>query len=440
MRILALVLGLTLFFADPSSPQEKVQIDLADIEKEIEQAAGKSYHLGGFGEFQPSLFGIDRDSAFSRVRFYRDKQGALFDQYGFRLRLEGSYRKDIFSVFFKSDTSVRNEFQGWNEESKLFEAYVAVKPSANLVFEAGKKVMKWGKGYAWNPVSFIDQPKNPEDPEEALEGTTVTTADYIQSFDGPLKTLTLTTALIPVYKYINVKFGEPRRVNFASKLYLLAYDTDLDFMIFTGSSRTTRYGFDFSRNLTTNFELHGELAVINNLKSMVIDDRGQGSARTTDAVSYLLGLRYLSEQETTYIFEYYRNGTGFSPRQLSDFFVFAHNSYKNFLSSGNDNGLLHAAQLADGPYGRANPGRDYFYLRISQKEPFDILYFTPALTSILNARDGSAAIIPELSYNPMTNLELRLRAPTFIGRSRTEYGEKQNDYRVEFRIRYHFGL
>jgi hypothetical protein len=29
-------------------------------------------------------------------------------------------------------------------------------------------------------------PGGPEDPEEALEGTTVATADYIRSFDGPL--------------------------------------------------------------------------------------------------------------------------------------------------------------------------------------------------------------------------------------------------------------
>jgi hypothetical protein len=93
-----------------------------------------------------------------------------------------------------------------------------------------------------------------------LEGTTVATVDYIHSFAGPLKTLTLTTALIPVYKCVNAKFGELHRTNFASKLYLLLYDTDVDFMVLTGQSRTTRYGFDFSRNLTNNLEIHGEFA------------------------------------------------------------------------------------------------------------------------------------------------------------------------------------
>ena len=423
-------------------PQDKgkFEIDLSELQKEVDKIASKPYSLGGFAEFQPTLLGIDRDSAFSRVKFFKNKQGSTFDQYNFRLRLEGSYKKDIFSAFFKTDTLVRNDFEGWDEDTKLFEAYASVKPSPSFIMEAGKKVMKWGKGYAWNPVSFVARPKNPEDPEEALEGATLATADYIRSFDGALKTLTLTTALIPVYQHVNAKSGELGHVNFASKLYLLAYDTDVDLMIFTGSSRTTRYGFDFSKNLATNLEAHGEFAVINNFKSTVINDSGQISSRQWDAISYLLGVRYLTEQETTYILEYYRNGTGLTREQMTDFYSFVQRSYRVFQNTGNDSGLVRAARMLDGPYGRPNPGLHYLYFRVSQKEPFDLLYFTPALTSIVNARDGSLVLIPELSYSPMTNLELRLRAPTNIGKRRTDYGEKQNDYRFEFRIRYHFGL
>jgi len=440
MHFVALAFGLTLLLAPPVASQEKAQFDLADIEKEIAQAAARPYHLGGFLEFQPILLGIDRDSAFSRSRFYREEPGHLLGQYGLRLRLDGSYRKNIFSFFVKSDTLARNDYAGWHENTRLFEAYTSVRPSANFVFEAGKKLMKWGKGYAWNPVSFIDRPKNPEDPEEALEGATVATADFIRSFAGPLKTLTLTTALIPVYKHVNAKFGEPRQVNFASKLYLLAYDTDIDLVVLTGSSRTTRYGFDFSRNLSTNFELHGEFAVVNNFKLTAIRENGQTAKRQFDALSYLLGLRYLSERETTYILEYYRNGTGFNREQMTDFYGFVERSYQTLVNTGHDSGMIRATRLADGSYGRPNAGKDYLYLRVSQKEPFDILYFTPALTSIMNLRDGSLVMIPELAYSPMTNLELRFRTPVQIGRRRTEFGEKQNDYRFEFRIRYHFGL
>jgi hypothetical protein len=425
---------------EPPQDAGRFEIDLSELQKEIDRFAAKPYSLGGFGEFQPSLLGIDRDSAVSRVRFYRSRPKIPFDQYNFRLRLQGSYRHDWLSLFVKSDTLVRNDFQGWDEDTKLFDAYASIRPTPSFFFEAGKKVMKWGKGYAWNPVSFIDRPKNPEDPEESLEGTTVATADYIRSFDGPLKTVTLTTAIIPVYRYVNAKFGEPRRTNFAAKLYLLLYDTDIDFMVLTGSSRTTRYGFDFSKNLTSNLEVHGEFAVVNNFDLMAVNAAGQVYKRQSDALSHLIGLRYLSEKETTYILEYYRNGGGFSRAQIKDFVAFVDRSYRTFVNTGDDSGLKRAAGLLDGPYGRPNPARHYLYFRASQKEPFDILYFTPAITSIMNLTDASLTVIPELAYSPMTNLELRFRTPVLLGNKGTEYGEKQNDYRVEFRLRYHFHL
>jgi hypothetical protein len=348
---------------EKSEDKAKFEVDLSEIQKEIDKVATKQYGVGGFLEFQPSLFGIDRDSAVSRVQFFDNKQDSNFGQYGFRLRLEGSYKQDPFSLFVRTDTWVRNDFVGWDEDIRLFEAYASFKPSANFVFEAGKKVAKWGKGYAWNPASFVAPPKNPEDPEEALEGFTLITGDFIRSFDGPLKTMTLTVAAVPVYPHINAKVGELGHTDFASKLYLLAYDTDLDFMVSTGSSRTTRYGFDFSRNLATNFEFHGELAVINNLKIGSVNEGGEGSHRRLDAVSYLLGLRYLTEKETTYILEYYRNGTGLTRDELKGFFRFVENSYEIFTTTGNDAGLRRARQMLKGAQGRPNPGQHYLYFR-----------------------------------------------------------------------------
>jgi hypothetical protein len=81
---------------------------------------------------------------------------------------------------------------------------------------------------------------------------------------------------------------------------------------------------------------------------------------------------------------------------------------------------------------------DYLYLRLSQKEPLDILYFTPSLTVMVNLDDQSWSFTPELLYTGITNLELRLRAGFIRGTRETEYGEKQNDYRFEFRAGYYF--
>jgi hypothetical protein len=157
-------------------------------------------------------------------------------------------------------------------------------------------------------------------------------------------------------------------------------------------------------------------------------------------MSYLLGMRYLTPQETTLIVEYYYNGTGFMQSEVQDFVTFVDDSYATFQRTGNASGLERAQTLAQGVYGRPNPMRHYLYFRTSQKEPFDILYFTPALTSIVNLTDGSFNVIPELIYSPITNLELRVRGVGLFGGQGTDYGERQNDYRLELRVRYFFAL
>ncbi len=87
---------------------------------------------------------------------------------------------------------------------------------------------------------------------------------------------------------------------------------------------------------------------------------------------------------------------------------------------------------------KPNPGRRYLYLRLSQQEPFDILYFTPALTTIANVDDHSYSVAPELLYTGITNLELRFRVFWLRGAQLTDFGEKQNDRRIELRARYYF--
>jgi hypothetical protein len=80
----------------------------------------------------------------------------------------------------------------------------------------------------------------------------------------------------------------------------------------------------------------------------------------------------------------------------------------------------------------------YAYLRVSQKEPFDILDFTPAFTAIVNTNDRSWFLIPEAIYAGIRNVELRLRAAINFGDPSTEYGEKAVSKRLELRAQLYF--
>jgi len=410
---------------------EEYSFDLSEVEK-------KPYHLGGYAELRPVLYGLDRDAALYQLRFYNRDEGHTLPEYNAALQLEGGIEKGITKLFVRTNTAYQNSYLGATSTTTAYEAFLSVKPAPSLTIDAGKRTLKWGKGYAWNPVAFVDRPKNPDEPDLNLEGFIVASADYIKSFNGPLKTLSITPVLIPVSEHVNDDFGETNHLNTAGKIYLLLYDTDIDFLFLTGASRPSRYGMDISRNITTNLEVHGEFSRIDDFTRSYIGSNGSSYKTVYDATNWLLGLRYLTEKDTTYILEYYHNGTGFTEQEMQDYFTFVHNAYDSYLSTGNDEVLQRAAAVTEKSYGRANVGREYVYLRVSQKDPFEILYWTPAVTAIVNTEDRSYSLSPEISYTGITNFEMRIKGTVLVGDRLSEYGEKPYDYRVELRARYYF--
>jgi hypothetical protein len=430
-RNVILFLIFLLFFPAAVIAEESYTFDAAEIEK-------KPYHVGGYMEFKPVLFGLNHDAAFYKLRFYNEPQGQTLPEWNGRVQLEGSYEKNMFRLYAKTNTDLKYGYAGGSERSVFYEVFGSLKPTDSLKVDVGKKTMKWGKGYAWNPVAFADRPKDPDDPELALEGYVVATADYIKSFDGPLKTFSFTPVVFPVYDHVNETFGNDYKLNVAGRFYFLLYDTDIDLIFMTGGSRTDRYGVDFSRNITSNFELHGEFAYIHNYQKNVLDTKGNPFTVEGDAQSYLIGLRHLTSFDLTTIMEYYHNGTGYSSNDMNNFYSFINRGFDTYQKTGKTASLTAAQQMAEGNYGRFSPMENYLYLRLSQKEPFDILYFTPSITGMMNTDDQSWSLTPELLYTGIKNLELRLRTGIIAGGRNTEFGEKQNDYRLEFRVGYYF--
>lgn len=429
--MLLIVLIILIFGTVPLPAGETYTFDLADIEK-------KPYRLGGYGELKPTVSKTRQDAALYRLKYYNSDVGDRLGETNFKLQFDGSVEQGIARLQFKTNTDYRLSRLGDKEKTDLYEGLLSLTPSSSWRVDAGKKTFKWGKGYAWNPVAFLDRPKDPDDPEVGMEGVFALSADYTKSFSGPLKTVSLTPVLQPVYDHLNAELGKKNYLNLAGKLYLLLYDTDIDLIFLTGGSRTTRYGADFSRNIGTNWEIHGEVAHIKDYRANLIDRAGGVSAVEYDATSFLLGTRYLTTRDTTFIFEYYRNGTGFTPDEMKNFFGFVNDAYQGYAATANDTALQKAATLFEGNYGRLNPMRDYLYLRIAQKEPFDILYFNPAITTIFNLNDGSLTVAPEMVYTRITNLDLRLKASFITGPRDSEFGEKPFDFRLELRAGFYF--
>lgn len=430
-QTLAALLGLLSLAASPALAvaEEEYGFDLEEFEK-------KDRVWGGYVEAKWDRSDINQDGAFSALNLYKDPRSSL-ETLSSTLQLDGSVSRGMTTFNWVLQATGAQDDLAWNDRADVFEGYAGFKATPNLTLDLGKKVFKWGKGYAWNPVGFIDRAKDPNNPEEAMEGYIGAGFDLIKSYGGELQTVALTTVALPVWQGVNEDFGERENVNLAAKLYLLYKDTDIDLLWYGGNSRTTRYGVDFSKNLAANLEVHGELAHIPKQRYKVLSGDTLALREISDT-SFLAGARYLTETDLTAIVEFYHNDDGYTEQETGRFFQLVADGYNQFLTTGDDTLLQRADAIGESGHGSAQNGRNYLYARLTQKEPFDILYFSPGITVIVNLDDQSRSISPEIVYTGFTNWETRLRFSWLSGDESSEYGEKQNSNKLELRARYFF--
>jgi hypothetical protein len=170
----------------------------------------------------------------------------------------------------------------------------------------------------------------------------------------------------------------------------------------------------------------------------VVDEDGRLSGRTGSASSWLAGVRYLTATNTTFIVDLYGNGLGFDENEMGAYFDLARSASRSMMDGQDDSLLVAARRAAEAGYTRTTPMREYLYARISQPDAFDILYFNVAFTAIVNLADGSASVVPELTFKATEDLELRSQVGVLLGGRDSEFGEKQANLRLEVRARYYF--
>jgi hypothetical protein len=406
---------------------EEYSFDASAFEK-------KPFELGGYVQLKQEAFTLNRDGAFYKLGYYNQPQRDGLDRTTGTMELVGKLRGGIGTFDFRTHSDLQRDQLAHDHDNRMYEAAYSVRPDPGVTVEAGKRVLRWGKGYAWNPIGFVERPKDPNDPELAREGYVMVNSDLIFNREGPLQTIAFTPVLLPAGSDVNSDFGASGHLNPAAKLYLLYRDTDIDFAWQGKGSRPARFGADFSRNIASNFEIHGEWARVQQFTRPITDATGSVTNQTGNATSYLLGLRYLTESDTTYIAEYYRNGTGYSDEEAGQFYQFVDTAF----ATGNNALVQKALSLGQGSYGRPSPGRDYLYFRAQQKDALGIVYFQPAITAIMNRQDRSYQLAPELLYSGVKNLDLRLRLFVLQGGGATDFGEKLNSRKLEAYARFYF--
>jgi hypothetical protein len=420
------------------SQNSDVSLDDLDLDFEIEEIEKKPYSINADIETKETIKIYDQDALLFKQKYLNQKDEDVAWQTDLDLTIEGQFQWDIIKVYGRFNGLLYyNDDENWESERKSEEFYITFQPLHSFAVDAGKKVHKWGKGYAFSPSALFARPKDLDDPDATLEGYYSLSADLIKSYEGILQTFAFTPVLMPVSRDLNHEIGAKDEIIWGAKFYFFTFDTDIDFMFLISENMDNSFGIDFSKNLSTAFEIHGDVALVKDYNKHIIDQYGNISESEYTAYNFLLGVRYLSNQDTTYILEYYRNGQGYSTEEYENYLTFIESGYDQYLSTSSKAAILKSKTMAN-YYNQQAVMKDYLYLKISQKDPFDILYFVPGIIFVYNLNDQSASITPYMTYSPLTNLTLEIKTGFLFGGDKTEYGEKINKAKIELSMQYYF--
>ncbi|HLA01048.1 MAG TPA: hypothetical protein VJZ24_05350, partial [Thermodesulfovibrionales bacterium] len=125
-----------IYFSSLASPAlaEEYTFDLSEIEK-------KPYHIGGYAELRPVLFGLDKDASLYKLRFYNRDEGQTTEEYNLKLQLEGSLEYGISRLYIKTNTDYQKSYPGESHKTTIYEGYLSLQPSSSLSIDLGKKVV-----------------------------------------------------------------------------------------------------------------------------------------------------------------------------------------------------------------------------------------------------------------------------------------------------------
>ena len=408
------------------------------------EAMQKALDLGGQIKLDHSLFAENENAGLNQLKYSSqgEKSSGLSDQ--LKVQIWGEHEWGRLQFCWKIDSSVlRGDLEMEKEnkkENKIEEACIIWQPAPELRWYAGKKVFSWGKSHAWNPLGFLDSPRDPLDPDLPHTGLISLGAEYGQEFPpgpDPLQGLTFTSLIFPVQEKINKDFGHWKHWNLASKLSLLFWNTEIDFVALTGKSRPDLYGFDFSRTLSTSLEMYGDFWVSPQYEKVFLDQSGTLWETEYTAFGSLGGLRY-ERGNMCWTVEYYRNKAGFTPEEMLSYYHYLQTVVDAYPKKGADEAGQRMLILTNAYYQRPDLMQEYAYTQILKKDPFRIQHLSCSIAGVWNLQDQSLALCPELQYDSKPNLNIGLKTIFWKGDPHTEFGEKANHWAVEASLTYFF--
>lgn len=342
-----------------------------------------------------NLLGLERDEDLLRATLgVKHTQGSL------RLVFRGFVERRL-----REDADTR-----WTAR----EAYAQYGFGDGLSIRAGKQRVSWGSGFAWNPTSRMEPPKNPFNTGLEQEGALAVRTDWIpNAWAGVILVAAESEAGAR-----DLPFDTPaeKRRTAAVRTRLLLGETDVAVVFSGGRRQRTLVGLDLGRTFGP-VSAHAEATTYRGAELLPSRD-GERFARLAAGVLW-------TRDHTSVSGEYFYNGEGYDQLDYDLYLGALDSSYRHSLDVFLPPDIREAEarryrQLIALPYS-GGLGLRRHYLQGAWSRGTASGKWTAALRGVVGLGDGGTAVTPGLTWSPTGNLTANLDAVLLLGPERSEY-------------------
>lgn len=340
-------------------------------------------------------------------------------------------------------------------EIKLNELSLNFSPKEYIELIVGKRIFRWGTGYAWNPTGVAEPLKNPRDPSDRLETSSGLEMVELCTYLG---SSTLTIVALP-----DSDFTKWDRTEWVAKIYSFVEGFDLALITKIAKEEKNLIGFNFSKVIGNRLELHGEIAGKKGSENLYLETKSNecevppGSGMWMPAIyefsqskkdehspyyKFVLGSHYTFLNGINLCIEYYHNDEGYNDSEWQESIEYLKYSNKilddsKYLPIGErDAGEVYLLQANANLDKLTGVRQNYLFFRgyfprLGVKGDLEILF-------INCLDDGSSILIPTFTYNPLPNLGIYLTSDIFFGNDESEFGLFYSDYTISLGLRLYF--
>ncbi len=334
----------------------------------------------------------------------------------------------------------RTELASTDYDHQVRELYLSSSLSEHFDLTVGRRILKWGTGYAFNPTGVVEPVRDPADPEDRLRQYQGRNLLSLSAYSG-----NLAVDVVYVNDALPDRPGDAgRRHELAVRAYLFWRGADLSAVAHFRRGHRSRWGINYAQVFGAGLEVHAEALVEVGSERWYplfvadgVEPRfytswpyAQREARSRSFFPrVLLGGQYTFSWGTNAIVEFYYDRGGLSRKEWRRWYEFVKfhsdqsrpDSPEVFPGSrqaarGN---LLWSLSTLSGQ----GSMRSYGFLRLAQSGP----RASASAMAFANLQDLSGVLIADARYRASNHLAFYLRISYFWGGHGSEFGVLFND-------------